>query len=218
METVVYIFGDESGNFDFSQKQGASRYFILTTVMMKSCAVGDALLQLRRELAWKDVLLTEQFHASSDRQAVRDQVFNCLARFNFRVDATILEKRTTIERYQTDVSQFYRLAWWLHLKYLGQSIHGGEKALIVAASLGEKRKRQAFSDAFNDVARQAVSHADFYTAFWHDATDPCLQVADYCGWAIQRKWESHDDRSYALIEHQIASEFDAFQRSTHYYY
>ena len=176
------------------------------------------MLELRRELAWKDVLLTEQFHASTDRQEVRDYVFECLAGFDFRVDATVLEKRKAIERYRGDVSQFYRLAWWLHLKYIGAAIRRGDKVLVVAASLGERKKRQAFSAAFNAVARQTVSHADFHTAFWHDATDPCLQVADYCGWAIQRKWERHDDRSYALIEHKIASEFDAFRLSSNSFY
>lgn len=218
MGNVVYIFGDESGNFDFSNNEGATSYFILTTVTMNNCSIGDALLQLRRELAWKDVLLTEQFHASTDRQEVRDCVFDCIASFDFRVDATVLEKRKTIERYRDDVSQFYRLAWWLHLKYIGAEIREDDKVLVVAASLGERKKKQAFSNAFTAVVQQTVSHADFHTAFWHDGADPCLQVADYCGWAIQRKWERHDDRSYALIEHKIASEFDAFKRSCDLFY
>lgn len=67
--------------------------FILTTVMMEKCSVGDALLELRRELAWKDILLTEQFHASTDRQEIRDYVFNRITGYEFRVDATVLEKR-----------------------------------------------------------------------------------------------------------------------------
>ena len=125
MGNVVYIFGDESGNFDFSTNDGATRYFILTTAMMENCSVGDALLELRRELAWKDVLLTEQFHASTDRQEVRDYVFECIAGFDFRVDATVLEKRKAIERYRGDVSQFYKLSSisWLGgftLNILGQ--------------------------------------------------------------------------------------------------
>lgn len=218
MGNVVYIFGDESGNFDFSNNQGATRYFMLTTIMMENCSVGDALLELRRELAWKDVLLTEQFHASTDRQEVRDYVFDCIAGFDFRVDATVLEKLKTIERYRSDVFQFYRLAWWLHLKYIGRAIRRGAKVLIVASSLGERKKKQAFFDAFNAVAKQTVSHTDLHTAFWHDGSDPCLQVADYCGWAIQRKWERHDDRSYALIEDKIASEFAAFKLSSHSFY
>jgi len=135
MENVIYIFGDESGNFDFTNNEGDSRYFILTTVTLKDCSVGDALLKLRREMAWKDVVLTEQFHAASDCQEVRDQVFKCITTFDFRVDATVLEKKKTIDRYRLDVSRFYQLAWWLHLTYLRSSIVVGDNVLLVAASL-----------------------------------------------------------------------------------
>ena len=48
--------------------------------------------------------------------------------------------------------------------------------------------------------------------------DPCLQIADYCCWAIQRKWESGDDRSYVLIKDKIQSDFNAFARGKTVYY
>jgi hypothetical protein len=46
-------------------------------------------------------------------------------------------------------------------------------------------------------------------------TDQCLWVADYCSWAIQRKWErtwqgQPDDRSHKLIAAKIRSEFNIF--------
>jgi hypothetical protein len=37
-------------------------------------------------------------------------------------------------------------------------------------------------------------------------SEPCLVVADYCTWAIQRKWERHDARSQSLLHDKIASE------------
>ena len=45
-----YVFLDEAGNFDFSAKPGASRYFMVTSVTLGDCAAGDALLTLRRDL------------------------------------------------------------------------------------------------------------------------------------------------------------------------
>jgi hypothetical protein len=39
---TVYLFGDEAGNFDFSEHGGASWYFILTTVAMGDWQAGDA--------------------------------------------------------------------------------------------------------------------------------------------------------------------------------
>jgi len=35
-----------------------------------------------------------------------------------------------------------------------------------------------------------------------------LQVADYCNWAIYRKWTNGDVRSYDIIKDAIRGEFD----------
>jgi hypothetical protein len=43
-------------------------------------------------------------------------------------------------------------------------------------------------------------------------------VADYCCWALSRKWEKGDDRSYALIQDKIRSEFDVFRSGRTFYY
>ncbi len=45
-----------------------------------------------------------------------------------------------------------------------------------------------------------------------------LQVADYYNWAVFRKWESGDTRSYDLIGGNLSSEFDIFRDGTHYCY
>src|SRR5688500_1461272 len=62
-------------------------------------------------------------------------------------------------------------------------------------------------DAVQDVIRQVSPTTNFRTASWNAHSEPCLQVADYCCWALSRKWEKGDDRSYALIQHKIRSEF-----------
>src|SRR3990172_9841789 len=40
----TYVFADESGNFDFSTRLGATKYFILTTLTAPDCSLGDGLL------------------------------------------------------------------------------------------------------------------------------------------------------------------------------
>jgi hypothetical protein len=50
------------------------------------------------------------------------------------------------------------------------------------------------------------------------ATDPCLQVADYCAWVIQRKWERGDTVSYDMIREKIATEFDLWKNGPNHYY
>jgi len=92
----VYVFADEAGNFDFSLKQGATKWFILGSIMTDDPSIGDRLLALRRELAWQGVALDSTFHATEDLQVVRDEVFRFLSGENFRIDCTLMEKRKTM--------------------------------------------------------------------------------------------------------------------------
>ncbi len=215
----IHVFADEAGNFDFSRDRGASRYFILTTVTLPDCKVGDALLDLRRELAWSGVELPGHFHATEDKQAVRDLVYGVLAAHEFRVDATILEKAKTYPHLRVDAQRFHKTAWYLHMKRLAPAItSSNDELLVVASSLGTRKQRDYFVRALRDVVAQASSSAVYRSAFWPAGSDPCLEVADYCCWAIQRKWERNDDRSYALISDKIRIEADAFGRGTATYY
>jgi hypothetical protein len=213
-----YVFGDEAGNFDFDLKPGASRYFILCTATMHDPAVGNDLLALRREMAWNGMALDSELHATTDRQAVRDEVFNLLAGADFRVDATIFEKRKTKPHRQNE-DGFYQLAWFLHFKYVAPKItQPGDRLLVTAASLGTKKKKAEFHNAVKSVVAQVTPAVTQRVAFWPANSDPCLQIADYCTWAIQRKWEGGDDRSHALIKDKIKSEFDIWQIGQHFYY
>ncbi len=211
-----YVFADE-GNFDFSAQ--GSRYFILVSITLDSCAVGDELAALRRELAWQGVELAAEFHATTDAQAVRDEVFAVIERHDFRVDATILEKAKTLPRLQKDETRFYQTAWFHHMKYITARITTSEdELLVVGASLGTNKKYKLFRQAISDVMGQTAYSTTCRTAAWSAASDPCLQVADYCCWAIQRKWERGDARSHVLIEDKIRTEFDLFRTSNTKYY
>jgi hypothetical protein len=213
-----YVFSDEAGNFDFSRDRGASRYFILCTVTLDDCAVGDRLLELRRMLGWQGIHLDSVFHASEDPQAVRDEVFGLLEAADFRVDATVFEKSKAKPYLQND-RDLYKLAWFLHFKYVAPFIVQREDRLfVVASSLGTKKRRGIFHTAVDDVVDQVSPCHRHRVAFWPTESDPCLQVADYCTWAIQRKWEREDDRSHVLIESKIATEFDAWSVGQQHFY
>src|SRR5690348_13993276 len=120
--TRVLVFGDEAGNFDFTRGPGASRYFILTTVTMVDSAVGDQLLGVRRQLAWDGVQLNAEVHASEETQVVRDAVFASLQPVDFRIDATIFDKRKLMPKYSSNPDRFYKLAWYEHFKYVSDRI------------------------------------------------------------------------------------------------
>ena len=216
----IHSFADESGNFDFTTGRSASRYFILTTITVEdNSSLSLKLHELRLQLAWDGFDHSGPFHATEDRQSVRDRVFEALSEQTFRIDATILEKRKAHPGTRRSEEQFYQFAWLYHLKYLAPRIATpSDDLLVVASSIGTRKKRQAFSTAVKDVVGQVSPTATYRTAFWLNACDPCLQVADYCCWAIQRKWERSDVRSYELIRDKIKSEFDLFESGSQHYY
>lgn len=214
-----FIFADECGNFDFSRTRGASAFFILVTLCADDCAVGDALLTLRRALAWEGVGLGNEFHASTDAQAVRDRVFAIITPYDFRIDATLLEKAKAQPEIRQTQERFYQTAWYLHMKYLApRLVCADDELLVVGASLGTRTKRATFHAAVDSVIRQVSPTASHRVASWDAASDPCLQVADYCAWAIQRKWETGDTRSYALVSPKIHTEFSPFASGLIRYY
>jgi hypothetical protein len=213
----VYLFADEAGNFDFNSQ--GSRYFILGSVAMESCSIGAALLELRRDLALTSDQVLAEFHAAEDRQVVRDRVFGLLAQDSFRIDATILDKTKTVPHLAENPLRFYKEAWYLHFKYVGPRIAGSnDELLVVASSLQVNRRKSVLAHAVRDVVEQVVQTSVWSTAFWPSQADPCLQVADYVTWAIQRKYERGDTRSYDLIREKIATEFEPFQFGPTTYY
>jgi len=215
----VYVFADEAGNFDFRRTVGATAYFVLTTVTMTDCGAGDALLELRRQLAWEGLRLTPDFHATEESQPVRDRVMDVLKQLEFRIDATIFEKAKAMPKIQTNEHYFYKLAWFEHFKHVTPQIATyRDELLVVAASIGTRKKQVILHQAVEDVVSQATPFAEYRTAFWTAPSDPCLWVADHCCWAIQRKWERGDTRAYDRISSKVMSEFDIFAGSNTTYY
>ncbi len=144
-------------------------------------------------------------HASEDPQAVRDEVFGVLARCELRIDATIIAKRE-VPATLRDAHALYRYAWHEHLARIASEIaRAGDRLLAVASDLGTRKRRGAFHLAVDDAVRSSA-RCPHRVAFWPNMSEPCLVVADYCTWAIQRRWEREDLRSQVLLASKIHSE------------
>jgi hypothetical protein len=216
---TVFLFADEAGCFAFKRGQGASKYYIVCTIATIDCSIGHELLMLRRRLAWKGAPIRDYFHCSEDKQEVRDAVFDLISGLNFTVKATIMEKSKAQPQTRTTDERFYQYGWLYHLKHSHKKFLSPTDSLqVTAATIGTKAKRILFEDSVRDVCRQVVRRESCKSAFWPSSTDPCLQIADYCTWAIQRKWERGDTRSYDLIDKKINYEFDLWSHGqTHHY-
>jgi Protein of unknown function (DUF3800) len=211
----VYIYADEAGDPYFTKRKTASRYFILTSVALgDECDADRILLYLRQEFAWEGVRIPDgYFHASSDSPKVRADVLSVIASKPVRIDSVVLERAKTYDRIQADPVRFYQIAWYLLLKYVAPRVTDpGDELLVVAATLGDGKKRKLFHAAVEDVTSQVAELAKVSVrcVSWPAASDPNLWIADYASWAIQRKWEMSDPAARDLLGTQIKSEFRAF--------
>ena len=178
-------------------------------------------MQLRRRLAWTRAPIRDYFHAAVDKQEIRDEVFAVLGKHDFQVQATVMEKRKAMPKIRPTEERFYKNGWFQHFRHsAGRYVAPDSTLMITVASIGTKRKRVDFEDAVRDVVSQRLKRKMRRVSFWPSQTDPCLEVADYCTWAIQRLWESggKDSRSYDLIREKINYEYDLFQAGKTYYY
>ena len=216
-----HVFADEAGDFAFKRGQNSSRYFLVCVVVFDDCSIGNDLLSLRRELAWEDLPLGEYFHASADKQAVRDRVFAFLKNYDFKIYAQILEKSKAQPQVRTTSVRFYQHAWLYLLRHsMPLIVSSHDELMVTTDSIGQKKGQAVFSLAVEDVLNQTVRlpRDKWRTAFWPAASDPCIQIADYCTWAIQRKWEKGDSRSYDLIRERIVYEYDTWSHGKKHHY
>ena len=163
--------------------------------------------------------MPEGFHATSDSQYVRNEVFDVLQGGSFQIDATILDKPKALPRLTKSEWRFYKYAWFYHMKHVAPRVaNKTDELLVVAATLGTKKQQSAVKAAIEDVMYQVSPTAGVHCALWSAASDASLQIADYCCWAIQRRWERKDTRSYNLIRDKIRSEYDLFRGGNKTFY
>ncbi|MGB7640107.1 MAG: DUF3800 domain-containing protein, partial [Terriglobales bacterium] len=223
-EDVLFIFLDESGNFDFSAN--GSAYWSLTALCtMEPIAGRDEMISLLYELAAAGGG-QECFHATEDLQSVRDQVFIRINKLpeNFEIHSVIAEKRkanpsTYQEPYRkdgawqqrTNPERLYGIICRTLLKYIFRrpQYRKAKRIVVVLSSLFTNPRQRAIKQVLVEYLK-AHTTAQFFIYFHATKADLNCQIADYCGWAIARKWERHDPRSHELIKHHIKSEFDIF--------
>jgi hypothetical protein len=128
---------------------------------MSDCSVGDKLQALQRELAWQGIVI-ESFHATNDFPAVRRQVYDLMAQADIRIDVTALEKPKTEPAIAQSPWYFYKLASFLHFKYVIPRVATrSDDLMVVASALSMKKKKAVLHTAVRDdsgVADPSICH------------------------------------------------------------
>lgn len=168
----------------------------------------------------------EYFHASEDKQKVRDQVFGIVKNHlnHIQIDSLIVNKRKTGPTLRSETQFYPRMLGYLLNYPLTSQIFGKyrvedfDEVIIVTDAIPVKRKKAAVEKAIKSFLKSLPRKTQYRIMHHSSKSSMELQVADYCNWAIFRKWERNDTRSYDLIKGGIKSEFDIFRTGTRHYY
>ena len=207
---ALYFFLDEGGNFDFSPN--GTPYLTLTSVaMQRPFDMSRDLIHLKFDLleTGQDI---KEFHATEDEQVIRDQVFKIIAAHLglVHIDAVVVKKSDVDSKLRRLEILYPRMIAAL-LKHVLAQYPPSEysNVIVMTDQISVKRERRAVEKAAKTTLKRTLPEAVPYRLYHHDSRSSMgLQLADYCNWAIYRKWTKSDDRSYVLIRDAIRSEIE----------
>jgi hypothetical protein len=214
------MFLDEGGNLDFS-KNGTKIFLITALTKERPFMAYQALADLKYDLAEEGICL-DHFHATEDKQHVRDRVFEIIKNnlAGVRVDSVIVEKCKTGPALQDPVKFYPKMMGYL-LRYVldGTDLSQYKEVLVFTDAIPLEKKKQAIQKAIKEVLSQMLPQTAKYRIFHHESkTNFDLQIVDYFNWALYRKHAMGDYRSYVGLMRAIKSEFDIFRTGTRKYY
>ncbi len=219
-DRFLYIFLDEAGNLDFSPT--GTRYFLLGALTKeRPFNAYKALTELKYDLTEMGTEL-EYFHASENAQPVRNRVFEIIRRNleGVRIDALVVEKRKTEPAFQPEEAFYPRMIGIL-LKHILDHHDLGlfKEVLVITDAIPIRRKRGTIAKIIKTTLASQLPLSARYRLIHHESKSNLdLQIADYCTWALYRKWNRGDTRSYQHIQPAVTSEVDIWRPGTTCYY
>lgn len=217
---TLHVHLDESGNFDFT-RNGTKHFVFAVAWTYDPLPLAHDLTALRFMLLKQGVDL-HQFHAAEDRQAVRNRVVaTMLGRQNWGFVALVIEKAKVNPTIRDPIG-FYPQFAMMVLRFVLKGVvgRGTDQVLIFTDDLPVKQKKNAVKKAITGACRQALPPTLRFDTYHHPcASNKWIQVADYCCWAVFRKWESGDDRTYDQLRPRLFKpELNVTERGRTVYY
>ncbi len=210
----LYVFIDISGNYDFSAR-GTANIAITSIMCTNICAGVLELYKLKHHIISEGVDI-EYFHATEDRQTVRDQVFNIIAELkDIRIDSIIVEKRKTAPKIRP-LKIFYPKMIENLLKYpfdpRGIDVSSFDKVFIF---MDREDSRSSERDSLIKAVKLSLSRhlgkVPYAICMHSSVSHYYLQIVDYCSWAIYVKHERGECRPYNKIKDLVHGEFNIFE-------
>jgi hypothetical protein len=177
----IYVFLDESGNFDFGPK--GTPYFVLCGLLTFDPMGSSSPLQELRYTLLSEGLDIECFHASEDIQSVRNRAIESIRELpDIYLHTVYLEKKKTPAKYQFPPA-IYALCGSALLRYILKTWNYNEydRIIIVFDRALAKKDQEAFLKSVKPTLKGIGKR--YYIYFHRTMADFNGQIADYAAWA-----------------------------------
>jgi hypothetical protein len=185
----IYVFADETGDLGYNSEKG-SKYFGFGTASYTSGSFPNFIdaFKLRCELEVSGISIKEGFHATNDRWAIRDKIFNLITSEPPRFDFTFLNKENAYPSVKAKGDlHLYGLAWGMHLRTIAQQVASAEDVIYcIMGDIQTKAKKREIEFVVKEIAEQ-VPDRKIVPIIWNSKSSWGLQVADYGLWEAQRR-------------------------------
>jgi hypothetical protein len=221
-------------------EKNSSKFFMLGMVRcLRDAEAAAALSELRRSLLVNPLYASinslcpeakktaRSFHAKDDHPEIRAKVFELILSLDFQFFAVIKDMRSVLKyakgRNRNDDSYRYHPneLYDLTVKMLfNQRLHSEDHYRITFARRGQSDRTTALMENLQVTRHRFLEEHSMD----HDPTleiipaypweQECLQITDYCLWALQRCYERGEDRFLKAIWPKVSLILDRDDTST----
>lgn len=214
---TLFVFIDESGNFDFSQK--GTDHFVMAGVAALAPLDSAAEMQALRYHLLAEGVDVSGFHAAEDRQFIRDRVFRTFESIeSVKAHAIYGDKHRAAPRLQSD-SQIHALFGRALIRYFLRVFDASDyRRVVVVFDQALTKKKQG---DFHGVIKPELKALGkpFHVYFQKMVTDMNGQIADYVAWSKFVQLERNELRPWRSLDSTLRpSDFDIFRSGTTLYY
>jgi hypothetical protein len=181
MSTTLFVFLDESGNFDFSLS--GTKHLVFTAVISTNpIQSASRILDLKYQLL-QEGLGIGTFHASEDRQLIRDRVFSAIAEIREMTAHTFWIDKRSISGQVVEKSELFS-AFSIELFNVINQVRGVDsydRLVFVFDKFLLNKEELAFRSIV--TPKFSLLEKPFEIYFHNVYRDPNGQIADYIAWA-----------------------------------
>lgn len=220
MSDTVYIFVDESGDMDFSKK-GSKHYMFHFLVKKRPFSLHEYIANYRYQLLERSLdplngkrFNIEYFHAHNDNKYIKNELFNIISsafqKASVKVYSYILEKSKVHPQKREEKEKFYIDNLTYSISKLLDKLSIDKNFIIITDNLPIAKNKQKQIKALRIGIKEYLKHNNLdlrYDIYHHcSASSVNLQIVDYIGWAIHRKYEMDDLMYFNKIKEYIIDE------------